>query len=101
MTNVETVLTGLASTYATISSLSAYVKTSLTNTFSALQTFSAGIELPSSSSTMTAPASNQIGYVITSSSLVDGATLTSKNTAYILGSITLNGPINSVWAVSS
>ena len=46
ITNVETVLTGLASTYATISSLSAYVKTSLANTFSALQTFSAGIGLP-------------------------------------------------------
>ena len=82
--NVETVLTGLSSTYATISSLSsylttatatstyatisslsAYVKTSLANTFSALQTFSSGISITGGitlpSSTMTAPTSNQIG----------------------------------------
>ena len=99
ITNVESILTSLGSTYATISSLSAYVKTNLTNTFSALQTFNAGIGLPSS--TMTAPASNQIGYIISSSSLVAGATITTKQTAYTLGSITLNGPVNSVWMVAS
>ena len=99
ITNVETVLTGLASTYATISSLSAYVKTSLANTFSALQTFSSGISITGGigvpSSTMTAPAVNQIGYQIKSSS-----SPACNAGATTLGTITLS-PVGSVWLINA
>ena len=87
ITNVETVLTGLASTYATISSLSAYVKSSVANTFSALQTFSNGIGIPS---TYTQPSTaNQIGHTLTYYSGAV-ATVAFTNLAIVsLGSMTL------------
>ena len=102
ITNVETVLTGLASTYATISSLSAYVKSSLTNTFSALQTFSSGISVTGGiglpSSTMTAPASNQIGYSVQVSSTA-GPSQGSQTLCYFTPAQL--APVGSVWIVNA
>jgi hypothetical protein len=100
ITNVETVLTGLASTYATISSLSAYVKTSLANTFSALQTFSSGISVTGGitlpSTTMTVPTTNQIGYQTKHT-----ATSTTRNNgSTTFGTLTLS-PIGSVWLINA
>ena len=90
-----------SSTYATITSLADYVKTSIANTFTAKQTFNAGIGLPISGSTITAPTANMIGHIISNSSLVNGATITTTQSAYTIGQITLTGPINSVWMVFS
>ena len=120
--NVETVLSGLSSTYATISSLSSYatisslssylttatasstyatitsladyVKTSVANTFTAKQTFNAGIGL--NSATISAPTANMIGYQMTSKY----ATTTIANGTQTFGSLTLS-PIGSVWIVNA
>jgi hypothetical protein len=50
---------------------------------------------------MTAPTTNMIGYIISNSSLATGATISTTQSAYTIGQITLNGPINSVWMIFS
>jgi hypothetical protein len=86
-----------SSTYATITSLADYVKTSIANTFTAKQTFNAGIGLPST--TITAPAVNQIGY--THQIQFAGASIASGNDRLLCSLSPTNlAPVGSVWMIT-